>query len=462
VMWGHSGWAAGFWKHPPLLPWVTRAWFTLLPLHPTSLALLTALNLTLCAWAVSRIAAMAAVRDDRRLGVFAVLLLASVPYANGMAVKLNHNTALISLWPLTTLAFLRALDRPTVLHGALFGLAAAAAVLTKYYSGLLLVACLVASIAVPARAIRFYRSPAPYLAVAVFALAMVPHALWLLDHRASTLAYAFAAGASGGAEMKRGPAMALSFALQTPLILAPLALAALLFRRADGGRAAGAPHRFEREILILAVLPYLLTIVMTAAFNLRGAIAWAMPVFLCLPALVGARLGTPSPAATGRAAMIAGAIVLCLALAGQVGLRMALARGADGIAEPRQAIAEAVTGMWRTATGRPLALVAGDQRLASAAVILSPDHPQAWPSFNPVHAPWVDPAAAARNGFIALCRAGDAACAATAETYAGGRAVRCTLKRRVTYLGTAGPWFEVLVLLVPPAGVTPALACPAE
>ncbi len=463
VMWGNSGWSAGFWKHPPFLPWVSRLWFEVVPMSAAGLSILTALNMTACAWAVWRIASMAGTGDDRTSGVVAVLLLAAVPYATGMAVKLNHNSALISLWPLTTLAFLRAIDRPTAIRGALFGLAAAAAMLTKYYTGLLLVACLIASFARLPRAQTFYRGPAPYVAVGVFGLAMLPHALWMLDHRASSLAYAFGTASTGIVDTKRGPLMALSFAIQTPLILAPMALAAWLFHRF--GRimpASGRPHRFEREILILAILPYILTVVLTTFFNLRGAIAWAMPLFVCLPAVLAARIGQPSREAMKRATMVAAILVLSLAIGGQLAMRMALARGADGISEPRRDIAESITATWRAGVTTPLPLVAGDQRLASAAIIFSPDHPQAWPSFNPTHAPWIDPAAVVGSGFVALCRKGDSVCTANALRHAGGRAVTCQLKQRVTYLGAAGPWFEAVAVLVPPAQAAGPIACPAN
>ena len=105
VMWGHSGWAAGFWKHPPFLPWLTRAWFSLVPMNALSLAVLTAANMTVCAWAVCSIAQMS---DDgianEKAGLIAIGLLICVPFASVMAIKLNHNTILISIWPLTIFA----------------------------------------------------------------------------------------------------------------------------------------------------------------------------------------------------------------------------------------------------------------------------------------------------------------------------------------------------------------------
>ena len=452
VMWAHSGWTAGFWKHPPLLPWITEAWTMFVPMSLASLSLLTAVNMTVCAWAVWRIAAMSRHAEDTRIGMLAILLLICVPFASVMAVKLNHNAILISIWPLTALAFLRALDQPTALRGLIFGIAAAAAVLAKYYSGLLLLGCVAASFADPLRAARFYRGPAPYVAVAVFAVAMAPHVAWLLEHNASSLSYAFGSAAADIKDARRhGLAMAISFGIKTPLVLAPMVIAALLAWRFGGGtRTLGWSHRFEREILLLAAVPYVLTIVMTAVFNLRGAFAWAMPVFVCLPAVVAARLGPMPEETLRRGAVMAFAAVGLAIVTAQLGMRQAVAAGTDGISEPRLAIAEATTRIWRQTTGRPLRLVAGDQRLASATVLLSADHPQAWPNYSRFHAPWVDPAVAAASGFVALCRPGDALCIAAAERASPGRISICRIKRRVEHLGAQGPWFEVLVLLATP------------
>jgi 4-amino-4-deoxy-L-arabinose transferase-like glycosyltransferase len=466
VMWGHSGWAAGFWKHPPFLPWLARAWFSVLPMSAFSLAVLTAANITVCAWAVWSIARMSGDTESSTRGLIALGLLMLVPFASLMSIKLNHNSILISLWPLTTLAFLRALDKPTVARGALFGLLAAAAVLAKYYSLLLLAGCIAASFASQARAWRFYRGPAPYVAVAAFALAMIPHVLWMLERSAPPLTYALKVGVANPVAATRGPATVLDFAVQAPLLLLPLAIAAWLLMRYDQGATRRessklTQHPYERELILLAAVPYVLTIILVYIFHLRGAVAWAMPLFVCLPAIVAARIST-LPDWLSRHGLAATTIVVMTVIAGGlIGTRIAVARGADGVSEPRREIAEAVTALWHSSQSGPLPIVAGDQRLTSAAMIFSADHPQGWPSFSATQAPWIDAAAATKSGFAGLCRPADGSCIELASQASGGRGLRCTIKRRVEHLGAVGPWFEVIVFLVPPAASTAAaLSCP--
>jgi Dolichyl-phosphate-mannose-protein mannosyltransferase len=466
VMWGNSGWAMGFWKHPPLLPWLTRAWSLILPMGALSLSIITALNMTLCAWAVWQISRLSGAHDSHAVNWLTLLLLAVVPYATFMAIKLNHNSILVSLWPLTTLAFLSALDRPTVVRGVLFGIAAVAAVMAKYYSLLLLAGCLAASIATPARAFRFYRSPAPYVCMVVFMACTAPHILWLVAQPASPVGYAFAGGVSPAPSDLRGALAALSFAAQTPLVLAPLALVAALLWRHREATGGAQSHAFERELIVLAVVPYALTAVVVTAFNLHGPVAWAMPIFLCLPAVVAARLGRLHPGVLQRLGLILAIALTVAALVGQIGVRIAISRGTDGVSDPRAGLAQTATEMWRAATGRPLAIVGGDPRLTSGVVVFSVDRPQGWPSFNPVHAPWVTPRMVAETGFVGLCRRRDGGCIDAAEQAGRQHAViRCDLKLRVEYLGASGPAFEAVLFMTLPLGqAVPvrAVACPAE
>lgn len=456
VMWGHSGWAWGFWKHPPLLPWISRVWFMAVPMGAMGLAVLTALNIAIGAVAIWAIARIHARVPDERTALLAVILLAAVPYATVMAIKLNHNTVLISLWPLTILAFLRTLDRPGVMRGFAFGAIAACAVLAKYYSALLLAACVVAALATTDRA-RYWRSPAPYAAVFAFAVLIAPHGLWLVEQRASTLAYAFHADPENLASATRGPAMALMFAWQTPLLMLPMLIAACIIARAAGStpRAlvrASNRHRFERELLILTALPYLMTIAMTLVFHLRGATNWAMPVYLMLPVIAASRIGPPTARHIRIAAMTIAGLAFALCIAGQIGARVAVSRGVDGSTDPRQHVAVAVNAIWRQAIGQPLAVVAGDTRLSSAAVLYAPDHPQGWPSFSSLQAPWIDGRIIRASGFAALCRVSDAGCAKLAAEAAQGRGGACILRRRVELYGAAGPWSDVKLWIVPPIG----------
>jgi hypothetical protein len=447
VMWSQAPWTFSFWKHPPLLPWLLKLWFTALPIHPVSIAVLTGLNIAVAAYAVWRIARIVL---DERSAFLALALLGTLPYLF-MGVKLNHNSILMSLWPLTILAFLLALERPTLMRGVLFGVACAASMLAKYYSGLLLAACLLASLVSPSRR-RFYTGFAPYVAVVTFALLMAPHALWILEHKSQPLGYAFHFE-------RNGRALALNFAWMTPLLCLPPVLIGLWMGWHLKGRARLDAivnrRRLEPELITLMAVPYLLTIALTLAFDLRGATAWAMPVFLCLPVLIAGRLPPPSRAVAINARRLFVVALVGVCLIAPMVARIAVAAGREGASEPRRQIAEAVTRIWRRNIGTPLPVIAGEGRLISATTLFSSDHPLGWTGFSPLMAPWIKPATAEAKGFAAVCAFKDENCnraVALAVTDRGG--FTCRLRHRVEYLWAAGPWVETLITVVPPQALS--------
>jgi Dolichyl-phosphate-mannose-protein mannosyltransferase len=446
LMWSQSPWSMGFWKHPPLLPWLLKLWFMVLPIHPISIAVFTGLNMAVGAFTVWRIARIAL---DPRSAFLALALLGLLPYTY-MGIKLNHNSILISLWPLTILAFLLALERPTWLRGVLFGAACAASMLAKYYSGLLLVGCLLASVISPARR-RFYSGAAPYTAVATFTVLMAPHALWMLDHKAQPLGYAFHFD-------RDGRAFALNFAVMTALLSLPPLVVGLwmgwIHKRQARLDAVVPRRRLEPELLTLIAVPYLLTIAMTLMFNLRGATAWAMPVFLYLPILIAARLPPPSHAVVNNIRRLFFIVLLAICLIAPLAARHAVSAGREGVSDPRRHIAEAVTRVWRRNIGTPLPIIAGDGRLISATTLFSSDHPQGWTGFSSGMAPWITAEAAKTNGFTAVCLFSDDNCREAVRQAAAGRGFTCHLSHRVDYLGAVGPWVESHITIVPPSDHT--------
>jgi Dolichyl-phosphate-mannose-protein mannosyltransferase len=442
VMWSQTPWSMGFWKHPPLLPWLMKLWFTVLPIDPISIAALTGLNLALGAIAVWRIARIAL---DKRSAFLALALLGVLPYMF-MGIKLNHNSILISLWPLTILALLLALERPTWVRGIIFGIACAASMLAKYYSGLLLVGCLLASLISPSRR-RFFSSPAPYVAVATFIALMAPHAIWILNHKAQPLGYAFGVD-------RNGRAFALNFAWMTPLLCLPPVLIGLwmgwLHKRLARLDAVVPRRRLEPELVTVIAVPYLLTIALTLMFGLRGATAWAMPVFLCLPILIAARLPPPSEQVVSNSRHFFFLALFGICLLAPLAARHAVSSGREGASDPRKQIAEAVTRVWRRNIGTPLPIIGGEGRLISATTLFSSDHPLGWTGFSGVMAPWIEPEAIEANGFAAVCIFSDNGCRQAVAQATGGRGFTCHLKHRVEYLGAAGPWVESHITVVPP------------
>src|SRR5262249_2410056 len=95
----------------------------------------------------------------------------------------------IPLWAATTALFLRSYETRNPVWAVLAGLAAAAAMLGKYWSIVLLLGLGLAALADPRRA-AYFRSAAPWATIAAGLLALSPHIAWLYANDFTPFTYA--------------------------------------------------------------------------------------------------------------------------------------------------------------------------------------------------------------------------------------------------------------------------------
>ena len=105
-------------------------------------------------------------------------MLALYPVFNFKGFKYNPDLLQLVTLPLLVLAYLNAFEKRSVRAGLWLGLAGALALMTKYWVLTMIGAIGLAALIHPARML-FLRSPAPWVAIAVLAVAMTPHLLWL-------------------------------------------------------------------------------------------------------------------------------------------------------------------------------------------------------------------------------------------------------------------------------------------
>ena len=104
--------AFGHAKHPPLVPAVVAAWFTVFPVADWAYYLLAVTTAALALWIAWRLSERYLDGEKRVVGL---ALLTLVPFFNFHALKFNQNTVLLPLWAATTLFFLRSFE--TRKHG---------------------------------------------------------------------------------------------------------------------------------------------------------------------------------------------------------------------------------------------------------------------------------------------------------------------------------------------------------
>jgi len=176
-------------KHPPLGAWLLRAWFDVFPREDWAYYCFAIALPTLALWITWRLAARYLPPDKRVVGI---VLLTFVPFYNFHAIKFNANTVLTPFWALATWWFLRSFETRRVGWAVLAGIAAAAAMLAKYWSVTLLAGLGLAALSDPRRN-AYFSSPAPYVTLAVGTVLLTPNIHWLMAHAFMPFSYAMEA-----------------------------------------------------------------------------------------------------------------------------------------------------------------------------------------------------------------------------------------------------------------------------
>lgn len=281
--WGQSiTW--GSFKHPPLVGWIAGLWFRLFPTVDSLYHLLSYAAAAVGLLGMHRLAVAAGLG---RLATAAVLLqMFALPYGT-LAAKFNANTVLLPLWPWVAYAWW------TCVHGErkswgtplLLGVAAALAMLGKYYSGVFLLALGLLTLGLPAGR-RWLGTGKPWLALAVMLVLLLPHVAWLASHDYVTFRYV---GEQGDGGVAWG--LLLKF-MAAPLLYWGIALAVCVawfsdervrwWRRAV---LAWRPTGWGDALFWLVMLPYGLTLLFGLSGLVELSLPWAIPVGFGFPLL---------------------------------------------------------------------------------------------------------------------------------------------------------------------------------
>src|SRR5437870_11421183 len=183
--WGQK-FQLGYGKHPPLAGWVAGLWFRIFPVADWATYALAMATLG-CGLVISWLISLCVV--DRRRSFFVVVMLALYPIFNFKGFKYNPDLLQLVTLPLVVLAYLDAFEKRSIKSGVWLGLAGALALMTKYWVLTMIGAVGLAALIHPDR-LRFLRSPAPWVAIVTFVVAMLPHLMWLKQVDFVPLTYA--------------------------------------------------------------------------------------------------------------------------------------------------------------------------------------------------------------------------------------------------------------------------------
>lgn len=375
-----QAWSWGTFKHPPLFTWVVGLWFAVWPEADWAYYLLSCVNTAVGLTGVALLAHRTLPANRALLAV--VLLGMTFPFTT-LAYKFNANSILLALWPWTVYCMFRSVRDRSWAATIGLGLLAAASMLGKYYSGVLLLA-LVATTAATANGRSWWRSRLPWAAGAVFALALAPHLVWLAHHDFATLHYV---QEQGNGKIVIGELVKFAAA---PLLYSGIGwIAAALMMQTDGwnglvprmGRLV-MPHRGSEDPWFwICWLPWLVTLLFGATGFVTLSLPWAIPLGYALPLLWLSRSGVVFADDAGP--KLARMLVLfwLIALPGAALYQVQQAyKGSSGQYLPRREIAAAVQQRWQQLSPHaPLAWVGGEWPENATLSFYLDAHPRALP-----------------------------------------------------------------------------------
>jgi 4-amino-4-deoxy-L-arabinose transferase-like glycosyltransferase len=424
-----------FWgtpKHPPFGAWLVSAWFSVFPLADWAYYLFAMVLATLALWIAWRVAGRYLDAERRIVGV---ALLTLVPFFNFHALKFNANTVMIPLWAATTALFLRSYETRNPVWAVLAGLAAAAAMLGKYWSIVLLLGLGLAAIADPRRG-AYFRSSAPWATIAAGLLGLSPHVGWLFDNDFTPFTYAMETHPGTlGESLRSGLGYVAGAAAYVAVPVALVALAAwpLSFATLRDTVWPAAPER--RLVLLAFALPLVLPIVLAVAAHEQVISLWSIGSMTLLPVvlLASPQVTVPKVAVRRIVGLALVFPLVALALSPLIAVRIHR-EGVPNYSSHYRGAARAVEAAWAETTDRPLRFVGSYNNLLYGVLFYLPRQVSPLEIVEPRVTPWVDEAEVARAGIALVCPVEETPCVKAMEARAGGnqvgRRTEVTITRR--------------------------------
>jgi 4-amino-4-deoxy-L-arabinose transferase-like glycosyltransferase len=448
VAWSHEA-ALGTPKHPPLAAWLVRAWFDVMPTATWAYYLFAVVLATVALWIAWRVAGRYLGPDKRVVGI---ALLTVVPFYNFHALKFNANTVLLPFWAATTWWFLRSLETRRAGWAALAGASAAAAMLGKYWSIFLVAGLVIAALADRRRGV-YFRSPAPWLTIAVGAALLIPHLIWVATHDFEPFRYAF--GSHPVTYAVAAEYTLIFFGGILAYIAAPLLLNLIATRPSATaiGDSIWPPPGERRTIVIALVAPIFLAALGSILLKIRIGALWTMSGMTLLPvALLSSPLVTVPRHAAVR--LLALAIVYpIIMVAVSPGIALVIHReGVPNYASHYQLIARAAERAWRTRTNEPIRVIGSYSDIVNGIVFYFEGQPLTLDIIRPAQTPWVDEDRIKREGAVIVCPVPEADCVQALNGYAArypdSRIEDVSLARR--FFGALDKPVQYRILTIPP------------
>ena len=458
--WGQK-FLLGYGKHPPLSGWVAGLWFRLFPVTDWATYALAMATLG-CGLVICWLLALRVV--DHRRAFLVVVMLALYPIFNFKGFKYNPDLLQLVTLPLLVLAYLDAFEKRSVKSGWMLGIAAALALMTKYWVVTMIGAIGLAALIHPARW-QFLRSPAPWVAIATLVVAMVPHFLWLKQVNFIPFTYAgdsyyqpdralLATLATGYLEHNLGLVAVAVLLAAVALAWPPRRWRLFSFWSPGPNASVNLPQALNVWIVqaIVAIGPPIGAVI----FETYIKTDWGIPLFFLVPlALVAIPLVRVRRIALSNlaATWLVISLVVLVASPKIVAYELDQKRNEGATYRARSELARELTEVWQARFHSHWPVVAAYTDTGEVMTFYSPDHPAPLTPDEPWSSGLTSLEEATRSGFIGICETGDwklEKCEAWMKQHAGNAERMVITTRRFT-LGKAGAATGWNIFVVPPA-----------
>lgn len=442
-------------KHPPALPALAGMWFAVFPQADFFYHLLAVSMASLSIYVAWHLAGLWLDREKRAAVPFILML---IPSYNFLCLKFDHNTALTAFSVLATYAFVRSFQTRAFSWSVAAGVAAAMALMAKYWSLILLGGLGLAAL-LDRRRMVYFKSLAPWISAAVAGLCVTPHLVWLYRNHFTTLIHATRIDAGAWDSQA---AMLLRFAASPAAYLAiPWTVLTVSSRPSLAALSDMiAPNDNERRLAVMAYLaPFGVALVGAVLVQINLGTLWTAsmlslsPVVLLSSPLVEVSRRTVAGFAAAALAIGIGALAVSPIIA-----IVALRSNSQADAAHLRLLTAEVERTWRSTTDLPIRLVAGPHHLANVVAFYLPDRPLAFSLFPRLTYDLVIDTAIVRDGFVVVCPANDSYCSGALLKFSpdGRPALRREVELTPTWWGFTGQTRRYTVSIIPPRPIASA------
>jgi hypothetical protein len=336
----------------------------------------------------------------------------------------------------------------------LAGIAAAGAMLVKYWSIVLLGGLVIAAATDPRRK-SYFISAAPYVTIAAGAAALSPHLAWLYLH--DFAAFGYALDSHPGTRIEAFMSGLGYFAGALGYAAVPIVLTALAAAKPASATISDVlwPRNPSRRLAVVVfVLPLAIPTLLALVSSEKVVSLWAFGGMTLLPVVL---LSSPrivlSRAAAIRVFGVAVALPLLALAAAPVVALVTHLNGISNYGNQYSVIADAAGRFWRETAGRPVRLIGSYDNVMNGSVFYFPDRPSTLDLLTPLMTPWADDARIAREGVLLFCPVAETRCMdAMNQRAAAAPAVRRTeVDISRTFLGMAGPVTRYAIVAILPS-----------